>query len=85
MKKSRLSSLFALFFATFLVLATVETLTQKDETTPVNAVETQTLEVPLTGETRYKRTAETYETLFEIAFLALIGTGFYVLNTRRRH
>ena len=84
MKKTRLPSFLALLFATFLVLAAVETFVKEPEPARANASETATLEVPLTGKTEVRRSAETYETLFEIAFLALIGAGFYLVNTRRQ-
>jgi hypothetical protein len=83
MKKSRLRNVLALAFSAFLVLALVETLTTSPEKNQANATETANLEVPLTGSPAVQRTSQTYETLCEIAFLALVGTGFYIINSRR--
>jgi len=79
MKKHRLLSIIPLLFVTFLVLALVETLAMP---TTTSADASAALEVPLTGSPT-ARSSETYENLIEIAFLALVGTGFYILNTRR--
>ncbi|MBR1802262.1 hypothetical protein IJ768_03510 [Candidatus Saccharibacteria bacterium] len=81
MKKSRLPSFLALCFATFLVFAALETFLLPNHA--ASASDSDSLEVPLTGEIGVSHTAETYESLFEIAFLALTGLGFYLLNTRR--
>lgn len=83
MKASRLKNVLALAFAAFLILATVETFTTSPEKNQANATETANLEVPVTGLPAVQRTSQTYETLCEIAFLALIGTGFYIINSRR--
>lgn len=82
MKKSRLRNVLALAFATFLVLALVEVLFVPEKS-EVSATETANLEVPLTGSPAVQKTSQTYETLCEIAFLALVGTGFYIINSRR--
>jgi len=71
-----------LVFATFLVFATVETVAIGPTASTANA-EGDALEVPLTGEAKARRTAETYETLAEISFLALVLIAFYILNTRK--
>ena len=81
--KSKLIKLSSVLFATFLILATIETVFMVPETTAKEENETAALEVPVTGTTAKHKTNETYETLIEIAFLALTGTGFYLINARK--
>ena len=58
-----------LSFATFLLFATLETLSSTPEAASINREENSTaLEVPKTGVVGNKKTASTYETLFEIGF-----------------
>ena len=82
MKRLRLRPILVCTFASFLLLALVETLTVPPKTEAKTATEGSTLEVPITGSTEKPKTAETFETLVEISFLALVGTGFYILNTK---
>ena len=83
--KINFKTFFTLVFATFLLFATVETLSGNSGN-PATAVENnreETLEVPKTGLKTQKSVSETYEALIEIAFLALTGAVFYVLNEKR--
>ena len=82
MKKLRLRPVLVVLFASFLMLALLETMTNSPETEAKTAAEDSALEVPITGSAEKPKTAETFETLFEIAFLALVGTGFYILNAK---
>ena len=82
MKKLRLRSVLVTLFASFLLLALIETLTTTPTTEAKTANEDSALEVPITGSVERSKTAETFESIFEIAFLALVGTGFYILNTK---
>jgi hypothetical protein len=52
---------------------------QTSEKTAKNAE----LEVPITGSAKRQKTASTYESLAEIALLALVGTLFYLLNSTK--
>ncbi|MBP5675332.1 hypothetical protein J6W91_03320 [Candidatus Saccharibacteria bacterium] len=83
--KISLKKITVLVFATFLIFATVETLAGKtaDVSAKNREENAETLEVPKTGTVEKVRTSETYETLVEIAFLALTGVGFYALNVKR--
>ena len=72
----------AIFFATFLFFATVETVFIKPDTSAKAQSDSSVLEVPITGSVSDNKTGETYETLIEIAILALTGTGFYALNAK---
>ena len=95
-KHLRLASI--ILFASFLMLALfeVETAPAQSSARPNTAasvsVSAQTsektaknaeLEVPITGSTKRQKTASTYESLAEIALLALVGTLFYLLNSRK--
>ena len=95
-KHLRLASI--ILFASFLMLALfeVETAPAQSSAHPNTAasvsVSAQTsektaknaeLEVPITGSTKRQKTASTYESLAEIALLALVGTLFYLLNSTK--
>ncbi len=83
--KNKIRKLSILIFATFLFFATLETLTSTPEAASINREgEADVLEVPKTGVVGSNKTASTYETLFEIGFLALTGTGFYAINARKK-
>ena len=82
MKKLRLRPVLVVLFASFLMLALLETLTMTPTTEAKTASEDSALEVPITGSAEKQKTADTFESIFEIAFLALVGTGFYILNTK---
>lgn len=83
--KNKIRKLSILVFATFLFFATLETFMFTPEAASKNGEETSdVLEVPKTGSVSNK-TASTYETLFEIGFLALTGVGFYAINARKEH
>ncbi len=74
-----------LVFVTFLFFATLETLVSTPEAASINREETSdVLEVPKTGVVGNNKTASTYETLFEIGFLALTGALFYAVNSRKK-
>lgn len=82
--KNKIWNITAILFMTFLFFATLETIFVPAKTASAdNREESETLEVPMTGVPETKKSSEIYENLIEIAFLALTGTGFYVINTRR--
>ena len=87
MPKIKIKNIFALLFVTFLVLAIFETV-QANPNTSAASNESATLEVPVTGSLSEEEkpaalSNSSYETLIEIAILALTGLLFYELNTRR--
>lgn len=83
--KNKIRKFSILIFVTFLFFATLETLTSTPEVASINREEaTDVLEVPKTGVVGNNKTASTYETLFEIGFLALTGIGFYAINARKK-
>ena len=82
--KNKIRNITAILFATFLFFAALETFFVPAKTASADNREDEvTLEVPLTGSPARKTSPEIYENLIEIAFLALTGTGFYVLTSKR--
>jgi hypothetical protein len=82
--KNKIIKIAAGLFATFLIFATLETIFLTPDSTAKTTEESATLEVPVTGRVGNQRTSETYETLIEISILALVGTGFYIVNMEKR-
>lgn len=80
--KLKLKSLSVLIFATFIIFAFLETVFIPREKTEVAAKEDSSLEVPKTGSPETANRSETFESLVEISFLALVGVGFYILNEK---
>ena len=81
--KKKIIKIAAGLFATFLIFATLETIFLTPDSTAKTASKDSTLEVPVTGSVQKTKTSETYETLIEISLLALVGTGFYIINMRK--
>lgn len=82
--KNKTRKIAILIFVTFLFFATLETLAKTPEAASINREEADVLEVPKTGVVGKNQTASTYETLFEIGFLALTGVLFYAINSRKK-
>ena len=80
--KIKIKTISAIAFATFLLLATIETfvgtpdISAKNE----NISSENTLEVPLLGTSENQKNTK-YETLIEISILALTAVSFLILNT----
>ena len=83
MKKLRLRTIIASLFAGFLLLSFGEVMLMPTGVEASEPAAGSTLEVPITGAANEPKTAGTYESLAEIALLALVGTAFYVLNSEK--